>query len=592
MCGKGVWPMSISPDYIQELSQRTDITELIGSYVQLRRRGRTYTGLCPFHSEKTPSFVVYPETTSFYCFGCGAGGDAITFIKRLNNLDYVEAVRFLASRAGMPAPDEQDDVGNIKRRILAMNKDVARFYFDCLNADMGREARRYLRGRALTDGTIRRFGLGYSPPGYYDTSNHLKKLGYTEEEMLAGGVIKRGQRGGTYDFFHDRVMFPIIDLRGNVIAFGGRRMGDEGGPKYLNSGDTPVFKKSRNMFALNVAKKSKSRRYILCEGYMDAIALHQGGFDTAVAPLGTAFTTEQARLLSNYADELVLSYDSDEAGQKATRRAIGMLATEPVKVSILTVQGAKDPDEFLKKYGPDRFRMLLDGCSNAIEYELSRAKAKYDVTKPDGRVGYLKDAVEILSGRMSATEREVYIGRVAEETDVDKKAVQIQVGSKVRNKSREANREWEKELLKEGLVGAVQVPFTLGGQKAQGVALAELQLVTALVRQPGFLPMATQRLTPERFLLPETKEIFSLLLAKQQQGVYVEMAQLSGELSQSAFDMLNRLLAKRYDYTFTEDDLQFYIDRIEEGVPLGSRAAEMSEQDIEGYLQQLKNKRK
>lgn len=584
--------MSISPDYIQELSQRTDIAELIGSYVQLRRRGRTYTGLCPFHSEKTPSFVVYPETTSFYCFGCGAGGDAITFIKRLNNLDYVEAVRFLASRAGMPAPDEQDDAGNIKRRILAMNKDVARFYFDCLNADMGRDARRYLRGRALTDGTIRRFGLGYSPPGYYDTSNHLKKLGYTEEEMLAGGVIKRGQRGGTYDFFHDRVMFPIIDLRGNVIAFGGRRMGDEGGPKYLNSGDTPVFKKSRNMFALNVAKKSKSRRYILCEGYMDAIALHQGGFDTAVAPLGTAFTTEQARLLSNYADELVLSYDSDEAGQKATRRAIGMLATEPVKVSILTVQGAKDPDEFLKKYGPDRFRMLLDGCSNAIEYELSRAKAKYDVTKPDGRVGYLKDAVEILSGHMSATEREVYMGRVAEETDVDKKAVQIQVNAKVRNKSREANREWEKELLKEGLVGAVQVPFTLGGQKAQGVALAELQLVTALVRQPGFLPMATQRLTPERFLLPETKEIFTQLIEKQRQGVYVEMAQLSGELSQSAFDMLNRLLAKRYDYTFTEDDLQFYIDRIEEGVPLGSRAAEMSEQDIEGYLQQLKNKRK
>lgn len=584
--------MSISPDYIQELSQRTDIAELIGSYVQLRRRGRTYTGLCPFHSEKTPSFVVYPETTSFYCFGCGAGGDAITFIKRLNNLDYVEAVRFLASRAGMPAPDEQDDAGNIKRRILAMNKDVARFYFDCLNADMGRDARRYLRGRALTDGTIRRFGLGYSPPGYYDTSNHLKKLGYTEEEMLAGGVIKRGQRGGTYDFFHDRVMFPIIDLRGNVIAFGGRRMGEEGGPKYLNSGDTPVFKKSRNMFALNVAKKSKSRRYILCEGYMDAIALHQGGFDTAVAPLGTAFTTEQARLLSNYADELVLSYDSDEAGQKATRRAIGMLATEPVKVSILTVQGAKDPDEFLKKYGPDRFRMLLDGCSNAIEYELSRAKAKYDVTKPDGRVGYLKDAVEILSGRMSATEREVYMGRVAEETDVDKKAVQIQVNAKVRNKSREANREWEKELLKEGLVGAVQVPFTLGGQKAQGVALAELQLVTALVRQPGFLPMATQRLTPERFLLPETKEIFTQLIEKQRQGVYVEMAQLSGELSQSAFDMLNRLLAKRYDYTFTEDDLQFYIDRIEEGVPLGSRAAEMSEQDIEGYLQQLKNKRK
>ncbi|MEG1931873.1 MAG: DNA primase, partial [Pygmaiobacter sp.] len=301
--------MAISQDYLQELHQRSDIVELVGGFVQLRHRGRTYTGLCPFHSEKSPSFVVYPENQSFYCFGCGAGGDAITFVKRINNVDYIEAVKFLAARAGMPLPDDNDDTGKLKSRILSINKETARFYFEQLNTEAGLAARRYLRARALSDATIKRFGLGYSPESYSATGDYLRRKGYTEEELLAGGIIKRGQRGGTYDFFHGRVMFPIIDLRGNVIAFGGRRMGDEGGPKYLNSSDTPVFKKSRNMFALNLAKRSKNRRYILCEGYMDAIALHQAGFDTAVAPLGTAFTPEQAKLLATYADELVLSYD-------------------------------------------------------------------------------------------------------------------------------------------------------------------------------------------------------------------------------------------------------------------------------------------
>ncbi len=376
----------------------------------------------------------------------------------------------MAARAGMPLPDDRDDTGKIKRRILAMNKIPPVLYFEQLNTDEGRAARGYLRGRALSDGTIKRFGLGYSPEGYHATSDYLRKKGYTEEEMLTGGIIKRGQRGGTYDFFHGRVMFPIIDLRGNVIAFGGRRMGDEGGPKYLNSGDTPVFKKSRNMFALNIAKRSQSKRYILCEGYMDAIALHQAGFDTAVAPLGTAFTPEQAKLLSTYADELVLCYDSDEAGQKATRRAIGILANEPVKVSILTVQ--TDPDEFIKKYGPERFQMLLDGCNNAIEYELARAKAHYDLTKPDGRVGYLRDAIEILSGRVTPTERDVYAGRLAEETDVEKKTVLTQLEARLRAKSRKAAKEREKALLGEGAAAQIKVPYTQGGQKALGVAFA------------------------------------------------------------------------------------------------------------------------
>ncbi|MBC5580303.1 DNA primase [Anaerofilum sp. BX8] len=584
--------MAISPDYLQELSQRTDIAELVGGYVQLRRRGRTYTGLCPFHSEKTPSFVVYPETASFYCFGCGAGGDAITFVKRINNLDYIEAVKFLAARAGMPLPDDRDDTGKIKRRILAMNKDTARFYFEQLNTDEGRAARGYLRGRALSDGTIRRFGLGYSPEGYHATSDHLRKKGYTEEEMLAGGIIKRGQRGGTYDFFHGRVMFPIIDLRGNVIAFGGRRMGDEGGPKYLNSGDTPVFKKSRNMFALNIAKRSQSKRYILCEGYMDAIALHQAGFDTAVAPLGTAFTPEQAKLLSTYADELVLSYDSDEAGQKATRRAIGILANEPVKVSILTVQGAKDPDEFIKKYGAERFQMLLDGCNNAIEYELARARANYDLAKPDGRVGYLRDAIEILSGRVTPTERDVYAGRLAEETDVEKKTVLTQLEARLRAKSRKAAKEREKALLGEGAAAQIKVPYTQGGQKALGVAFAEQQLMAAAIKDPEYLKTIAARLSPGQFITPEMAEVFQLLLQKQQRGEYVDFTQLSGELPEATVSLLSRVLAQNYDVGFTARDVTLYMERIEESVPKSAAAAGMSPQELEGYLERLKQKRK
>ena len=584
--------MAISPDYLQELSQRTDIIELVSGYVQLRRRGRTYTGLCPFHSEKTPSFVVYPENSSFYCFGCGAGGDAITFVKKINNLDYIEAVRFLASRAGMPMPDERDDAGKIKRRILEMNKDAARFFAAQLNTEEGRHARGYLRGRALSDTTIRRFGLGYAPDGYHATSDHLRKLGYTEEELLTGGIIKRGQRGGTYDFFHDRVIFPIIDLRGNVIAFGGRRMGEEGGPKYLNSGDTPVFKKSRNMFALNFAKKSKSRRYILCEGYMDAIALHQAGFDTAVAPLGTAFTPEQARLLSNYAEELVLSYDSDEAGQKATRRAIDILSNEPMKVSILTVQGAKDPDEFIKKYGADRFRMLLDGCSNAIEYELSRAKAKYDLTKPDGQVGYLKDAIEILSGEVTPTERDVYAGRVAEETNVEKKSVLTQLDARVRAKGRRARRAREEALLNEGAAAQIKVPYTQGGRKALGVAFAEQQLMAAAIKEPGMLEKIAARVDPDRFITQEMAQVFRLLLEKQAAGESIELSQLSGQLPESTLSLLSRILAQNYDVGFTQRDVELYLERIEESVPKSVAAAEMSGDELEDYLQRLRERRR
>ena len=327
--------MAIPASYIQELVARNDIYDTISRYVSLQRAGRLYKGLCPFHSERSPSFMVYPETQSYYCFGCGAGGDVIKFTMEMNSLSYIEAVRYLAQRCGMPMPDEDDGQAKLKFRILQMNKLAARFFYDTLNSDAGRNARKYLRDRQLSDKTIVNFGLGYAPAEWQGLTNYLRSKGFTDEEMTRGYLAARNKNGNLYDIFRDRVMFPIIDLRGNVIAFGGRRMGDEGGPKYLNSGDTPVFKKSNGLFALNLAKKSGKDTFILAEGYMDVIAMHQAGFDNAVATLGTALTSQQAKLIGDYAKKVIISYDSDEAGQKATRRAMEIFEKEEVTVQVL-----------------------------------------------------------------------------------------------------------------------------------------------------------------------------------------------------------------------------------------------------------------
>ena len=384
--------MAIPATYIQELVARNDIYDTISRYVSLQRAGRLYKGLCPFHSERSPSFMVYPETQSYYCFGCGAGGDVIKFTMEMNSLSYIEAIRFLAQQCGMPMPDEDDGQAKLKARILQMNKLAARFFYDTLNSEAGRNARKYLRDRQLSDKTIVNFGLGYAPAEWQGLTNYLRSKGFTDEEMVRGYLAARNKNGNLYDIFRDRVMFPIIDLRGNVIAFGGRRMGDEGGPKYLNSGDTPVFKKSNGLFALNLAKKSGKDSFILAEGYMDVIAMHQAGFNNAVATLGTALTSQQARLIGDYAKKVIISYDSDEAGQKATRRAMEIFEKEDVTVQVLQMTGAKDPDEYIKKYGAQRFEMLLEGANSALDFQLLKLKSQYDIQNAEQRVEYLKKA--------------------------------------------------------------------------------------------------------------------------------------------------------------------------------------------------------
>lgn len=583
----------IPREYIDEVVRRSDITEVVSSYVQLRHRGRTHTGLCPFHSEKTPSFVVYPETQSFYCFGCGAGGDVITFVRKINNLDYVEAVKMLAGRAGMPMPEEDDKAGRLRSRVLAINKEAARFFYEQLNAenDDARAARAYWRGRGLSDSTIRRFGLGFSPNDFGALRRHLRTRSYTEEEMLASGLQKRSEKGNVYDVFRGRVMTPIFDLRGNVIAFGGRVLGDEK-PKYINSPETLVYKKSKAMFALNIAKKSASRRYILCEGYMDVISLHQAGFDTAVAACGTALTPDQVRLLGEYADEVVLCYDSDEAGQKATARSLGLFAESPVKVSVLNIPGAKDPDEFIKKYGRERFEALLNGTSNAIEYKLAKVREKYDLARPADRVEYIKDAIRLLAGRLTPTEREVYAGRLAEETDVAKANVMAQLEAAVRANQRRAQRQREKELLNTGAGADIKLPYNVpGGEKALGVASAEQQLVAALIRDPSLIPMAESRVKPEQFLMEDMAAAYAAVLEAKRQGHLPDLATLASALPEETVSRLSLLLARNYDVGLGRRDVEMYLDRLEQSVPQSSKAGGMTGEELEEYMERLRRKK-
>lgn len=580
----------IPQTYIQELIARTNIEELIGSYTQLKRAGRTYKGLCPFHSEKTPSFIVYPDNQSFYCFGCGAGGDAITFVKKINNLDYVEAVKFLAGRAGMKLPEEDDAQGRLRSRVNALNRDAARFYFERMNSDKGLQARKYWRGRGLSDSTIRRFGLGYAPDSFRETFVHLKSKGYTEEELLASGIAKKSEKGNLYDVFRNRVMIPIFDVRGNVIAFGGRNLGDEK-PKYINSPETLVYKKSHTIFALNLAKKSTSKRYILCEGYLDVISLHQAGFDTAVAACGTALTSEQVRMLSDYAEEVVLCYDSDEAGQKATARAMQLFESSNVKVTVLTLPNEKDPDEFIKRRGAAAFEQLIEGAGNTLEYKMNKFKEKYDLRQPDGQVNYLKDCIELLALAATPTEQDVYAGRLSKEFGVEKRNILAQLENVSRINGRRRQRQIQRDLLKEGAAASIRLPVGISGEQALGVAMAQQQLIAALLKQPELLAMVKGKIDAESFLQPELKEAFAIILQREQDQFPFDLPTLSGELSEASMALLSKILAQNYEMRFTGEDIQLYLDRIQAGQTTSKAAAQMEPDQLAEYFQRIKQRK-
>ena len=409
---------NIPREIIEEIVNRTDISDLIGSYVTLKRVGSNMHGLCPFHSEKTPSFTVFSKTNSFYCFGCGSGGDAITFVMKAENLDYPSAVEFLASRAGITIPQDKNELANMgmsRKRVYEMNLAAAKFFRENLfDKSVGFDALNYFVGtRKLSMATVKRFGLGYAPNDFFALTNHMKKLGYTEQELIDGFLCGRSKKGHLYDYFRNRVIFPIIDVTGNIIGFGGRVM-DDSKPKYLNTSDTPGFKKSKNLFALNYAKNHCSEQLILCEGYMDVIALHAAGFENAVATLGTALTQEQARMMTKYTKKVVLLYDSDDAGQRATDRAIKILSEVGMDVRILKLNGAKDPDEYIKKFGADRFRALLGESRTGFDFKVSRALANLDLQIPDEKIKASAAICEIIADSASGVEREVFLTKASE----------------------------------------------------------------------------------------------------------------------------------------------------------------------------------
>ncbi len=586
----------IPQEYIQEVVRRNDIEEVIGQYVQLRRRGRTATGLCPFHNEKTPSFVVYPDTQSFYCFGCGAAGDVINFVRKYNNLGYVEAVKQLAGRAGMPLPEEDDRESRARQRLLEINRCAARYFYENLNAKTPEAAmaRRYWKEkRGLSDAAIRRFGLGYAPDDFSGLLHYLRHLGFSEGELENSGLVKRSAKGNLYDIFRHRVMVPIIDVRGAIIAFGGRVL-DDSKPKYINSPETMVYHKSRTLFALNIAKKSKAKRYILCEGYMDVISMHEAGFDTAVCACGTALTPEQAKLLSEYADEVVLSYDSDEAGQKATERSLGILSNTTLKVSVLSYQGAKDPDEFIKKYGRERFEMLLNGTANPTEFQLKKAKAKYDLRSDDGRLSYIREAIDILTERgVSPTARDVYAGRLADETGVSKQAIVSQLQGAVHTAERRSYRREQRDLSKEGNAADIRVPYTTSGESALGAASAARQLAAAMMQSPEMIPYIRERLDLSLVMVPEIQRVLKAIFDCADRGLPPNLTALQAALQddEAAFREAARAQAENHDGRLQKQDVDMYFDRLRKAKPLDEQVRKMDNDQFSNFFATIGKKK-
>ena len=441
--------MALPDGFLRELRDNNDIVSVIQGYVELKRAGSTFSCRCPFHSERTPSFHVYPDTQSFFCFGCQAGGDVVTFIRNIENLDYLDAVRFLAQPAGMAMPEDRDDgSAKYRQRLYEMNRTAGKFFHQQLFSPEGKAGWDYITRRGLTEHTIRHFGLGFAADDYHKLHYYMKSQGYSEEELERGALLARNNNR-VYDKFRNRVMFPIFDTRGNIIAFGGRALAADAPAKYLNSDETFVFQKRETLFALNYAKNSKADYFILCEGYMDVIAMHQAGFTSAVATLGTAITPSQARLIGRMGKkEVILSYDSDGPGQKAASRGINLLTEAGVKARVLKLQGAKDPDEFIQKYGAEAFGHLIESSGGAIDYELSKLSNGLDlIHKDEDRSTYLKRAVVFLAQISNPLDRGVYISRTAETAGIPAETVRFAVDSEINRQKKRNKRDEYRELV-------------------------------------------------------------------------------------------------------------------------------------------------
>lgn len=505
----------IPREVVEEILYRSDIEQIIGSYVTLKKAGSGLIGLCPFHSEKTPSFSVNTRDKYFHCFGCGAGGDVITFIMKVENLDYPGALEFLADRAGITLTlDKQDKTGEpviTRRRILDMNLDAARFFREQLfDKSVGEEAMNYLTEiRRLPVSVIKHFGLGFSPKGFGALTDHMHRLGYNDEELKVGFLSAVSQKTGKpYDYFRNRVIFPIIDTKGDIVAFGGRVM-DDSKPKYLNTSDTPVFKKSKNLFALNYAKNHCSDEMILSEGYMDVIALHSAGFENAVATLGTSITPEHARLMSRYTKKVIISYDSDDAGKIAADRAMKLLGEVGLDVRVLRVSDAKDPDEYIRKYGSSSFRKLLSKSKSGFEYKMNDIVAKYDIRQPDELIKASGELCRIISDIPSDVEREIYISVCSEKLDISRDSLKGDV-SRLRSAKR---KKYAQKIGQRAETSAMNIGDRINPDSVKNIraAAAEEAILGMLLIYPEHRRLITSgsvELTPDDFVTSFGRRVF------------------------------------------------------------------------------------
>lgn len=534
--------MAIPSRFIDELVARCDIVDVVSDYVALNKKGGSYWGLCPFHGEKSPSFHVVPDRQSYHCFGCGKGGGSISFVMELEHLPFPEAVRLLSKRVGMEFPEEEND-GQFRKqrdRLLRLNKEAARYFHTKLYAAEGRSALEYLQARGLSKATLTCFGLGFSPDAWDNLLLSMGSLGYEKQELIDAGLAVSGQKGRIYDRFRGRVMFPIIDVRGDVIGFGGRVL-DNGTPKYLNSPDTMIFNKSQNLFALNLAKGTKAGRMILTEGYMDTIALYQAGFDCTVASLGTAFTPYHARLLSRYTKEVIIAYDSDEAGVSAAKRAIPFLEKSGLKVKVLQMQGAKDPDEYVKTFGRESFLQLLDRSEDHIEYILTQIQHKYQLDEDTQKIDFVREAAEMVAGLSSPVEREVYAGRISKTTGIQKDAILQEVARAYKRQLSQLKKKQERQHM---------LPTQQAQPKARELryenlrsALAEEGILRLLMLNDALFREITD-LTPEQFSSSFLGKIFSILLDRHRTDRTIQLGSLAEELTTEELSHLATILEK------------------------------------------------
>ena len=576
--------MAFPEAFLDELIARNPIEDVVSQYVNLKRSGSNLFGLCPFHGEKTPSFSVSPDKGIYYCFGCHKGGSVINFEMEIEGLSYPDAVRALAKRAGLEVPEDEQYQSRYRQqeRLWALHKEAARFFHSRLYAPIGANALQYATGRGMPKSILTKFGIGYAPDSWTDLVDYLRSKNYSDQELRDSGLVTVSQKNGNlFDRFRDRLMFPIIDVRGNVIGFGGRIMNnaDKNAAKYLNSPETLIFNKRKNLFALNLAKKSKLGYLILVEGYMDAIALHQYGFDCAVASLGTALTEDGANLLSRYTEQVVLIYDGDEAGQNATQRAIPILEKAGLQVKVLKMRDAKDPDEYLKKFGADRFRILLEESANRVEYQLNAILKKYDLRDDEQKVQYLQESAGLIGSLSSAVQREVYGGRVAEAAGISEDAMRLEVNRALKRRTYQEKKKQEKiDLSPARNLQPKEKSIRYSNLRS---ARAEEMIIAQVLREPALFAQIPD-LQPEIFSSEFLGRAFRQLRDRYHQGLDVslgglsdftaeEMSHLAGISQQqgpvnerSLLDCAN-IIREEYQksQTKTEDDLMRFREKLQ-----------------------------